>query len=236
MNPLDVPRWTWPHVTPCSRGAVGGAGGCCLCGGVEYLRCTALNLLPSPFYGTQKARNLCCFSVCFSVCLSLCVSDDRYPPADDMSQAELPCYMANMAVTLDINATSERSFVGRRGLQTRTADWGGFTGFTGFDGVVPHFESFGWVVNKTLFGVPYDWRVPAFGNQTCRPLSSPCIFLCVSMCLCLSYRTVCLCFGVYVSMCRCVCLCLSYRPRSRLIPFLAVPGYRCGIQHANNKQ
>eukprot|EP00039_Didymoeca_costata_P031441 m.34744 g.34744 ORF g.34744 m.34744 type:complete len:713 (+) comp8772_c1_seq1:76-2214(+) len=68
------------------------------------------------------------------------------------------CQIANLEVSLD---EDKNQYVPRRkGLQTRLIDIGGFNGMPMFSGLIPEYERAGWRINETLFGVPYDWRIP----------------------------------------------------------------------------
>jgi hypothetical protein len=49
----------------------------------------------------------------------------------------------------------------RQGLETRTLDFGGFSGIPGFAPIAAVFQIAGWEIGKNYFGVPFDWRLPS---------------------------------------------------------------------------
>eukprot|EP00039_Didymoeca_costata_P017079 m.313707 g.313707 ORF g.313707 m.313707 type:complete len:701 (+) comp16491_c9_seq13:52-2154(+) len=79
-------------------------------------------------------------------------------PFDPTDQTGFVCSIANLQLTLSENGT--QYVPKRKGLTTRVIDVGGFNGMPMFTGILQSYERAGWEINKTLFGLPYDWRIP----------------------------------------------------------------------------
>eukprot|EP00038_Savillea_parva_P007511 m.170672 g.170672 ORF g.170672 m.170672 type:complete len:645 (-) comp13274_c0_seq1:1563-3497(-) len=79
-----------------------------------------------------------------------------FPPTDFLQPA---CFASTIASHFD--PTTSTFGPERQGLETRTLDFGGFQGMPGFAPVSQLLEIAGWEVGTTLFGVPFDWRLPA---------------------------------------------------------------------------
>ena len=76
-----------------------------------------------------------------------------------MSLLDLPCFYENLGT--DFDPATKAFAPTRKGIETRVNDFGGFTGIPGFEGIVSYYEIGGWELNRTLFGVPFDWRLPS---------------------------------------------------------------------------
>lgn len=81
-----------------------------------------------------------------------------YPPVLQ-NPLQLPCVVSTIESEFD-SATSTFQPL-RKGLETRELDFGGFDGMPGFAGIYIMFLISGWEVGKTIFGVPFDWRMPS---------------------------------------------------------------------------
>lgn len=80
-----------------------------------------------------------------------------WPQPHNQTALEAICWLESFKVSF--NSTS-KTFSSKKGISTRTVDFGGFSGMQMFpDEIVPGYVDLGWVVGKTLFGAPYDWRV-----------------------------------------------------------------------------
>lgn len=82
-----------------------------------------------------------------------------YPAPVNQSLLQIPCWISTLASAFD-PATSTFGPV-RQGLETRTLDFGGFGGIPGFQAGTATFQIAGWELGKTLFAVPFDWRMPS---------------------------------------------------------------------------
>eukprot|EP00037_Helgoeca_nana_P023879 m.248855 g.248855 ORF g.248855 m.248855 type:complete len:683 (+) comp26476_c1_seq6:107-2155(+) len=81
-----------------------------------------------------------------------------YPPSgQDLLQMQ--CYFSKIESSFD-PATSTFS-PARKGLEVRTVGFGGFDGMPGFVSIYSMFRIAGWEEGKTIFGVPFDWRMPS---------------------------------------------------------------------------
>lgn len=82
-----------------------------------------------------------------------------YPP--DASVLLVNCYVSAMRV--DFNKTTKTFVPACPGLKVRTVGFGGFSGILDLDdgNFLPYAEREGWKLNESLFGAPFDWRLPA---------------------------------------------------------------------------
>eukprot|EP00035_Acanthoeca_spectabilis_P030031 m.7445 g.7445 ORF g.7445 m.7445 type:complete len:419 (+) comp3962_c0_seq1:229-1485(+) len=73
---------------------------------------------------------------------------------------EVTCWIQYMGVVFNTSSPTQFS-PSVPCLQTRVRDFGGFGAMPKLNKtVLPAFEAAGYVVGKTLFGAPYDWRLP----------------------------------------------------------------------------
>jgi hypothetical protein len=74
---------------------------------------------------------------------------------------QVPCWLLYTGVHVNASDPSGVSPL-VPGLQTRVVDFGGFGGMTGLNEyTLPALAAVGYEQGRTLFGAPYDWRVPA---------------------------------------------------------------------------
>mmetsp|Transcript_20058 Transcript_20058/g.52094 ORF Transcript_20058/g.52094 Transcript_20058/m.52094 type:complete len:641 (+) Transcript_20058:265-2187(+) len=78
------------------------------------------------------------------------------PPGGALQEA---CWQSTFG--LDFDPATKAFEPIRTGLQTRVLDFGGFGGIPGFQPIYAMFQIGGWEVGKTIFGVPFDWRLPS---------------------------------------------------------------------------
>eukprot|EP00043_Microstomoeca_roanoka_P020877 m.254323 g.254323 ORF g.254323 m.254323 type:complete len:454 (+) comp17961_c0_seq1:253-1614(+) len=71
---------------------------------------------------------------------------------------EYLCFLEN--IKLDYNPVTN-SLQDRIGEKTFVSDFGGFGGLPGYDTLLAAFTQAGYVLGKTFFAAPYDWRGPA---------------------------------------------------------------------------
>ena len=69
------------------------------------------------------------------------------------------CWVSEMIVSFD--AETNTFGAAREGVLTELVDFGGFSGFGEHVGVPALFGVYGWEIGKTIFGAPYDWRLPS---------------------------------------------------------------------------
>eukprot|EP00037_Helgoeca_nana_P025039 m.269264 g.269264 ORF g.269264 m.269264 type:complete len:435 (+) comp26830_c0_seq2:40-1344(+) len=87
-----------------------------------------------------------------------------WPPDPSPVGVQVYCWLQYMGIAL--NSTSPTGFSPLiPGLLTRVRDFGGFGDMEHLNKTtLPAFENAGYVVGGTLFGAPYDWRLPLSGQ------------------------------------------------------------------------
>eukprot|EP00055_Hartaetosiga_balthica_P003152 m.6698 g.6698 ORF g.6698 m.6698 type:complete len:444 (-) comp2636_c0_seq1:126-1457(-) len=83
-----------------------------------------------------------------------------WPFPTDLDLNNEGCFIEAMGVMFD---EKTNSFHNKQGETTDIYDFGGFGGFLG--NFLYGLMELGFVIGETLFGAPYDFRVPVFGNQ-----------------------------------------------------------------------